>query len=1144
MKKSFTLALFAMFLWQMTWAVGVVTYKDGATTIGSSSSVAQVSLPNFSDLSYVKAGYRLLGWSTSASKASTGDCDAGYVGDNYVVASDVILYAATEQITYEDMFRLADASNLLQAGDKILFTCQNGNGDGRGFILKSTSTGAVPKDQVSYGAVTFPQTFNAANMSSYNNDGQYHFYLPNGANAGRMTDRYGNTLYLSGGYLETITLYPSSYSLQAQYKNVRFTHLGNGNYKVFTYYNTGTYFSLWYVSNKWKLRNEDCSTYNSTGNQWSTGEVIASGMSKLPEVFTIYRYTRVYKYMVTLLPGEGSGTRQFIHGNSVQLPSLSPFTTPEGQVLGGWTDGVNTYSPGQVIQLTADVNLTAIYRPYRINYISSMGEVAKAYDLTSPAILPTVTMPSGYRFLGWATTNNASTPNAGFAGDEISFSQETTLYAVCEEISQCDKYVKANTREQNVDYIIAFEDGDGGPNAYALRIVNNSFKLEPLNLQNPSSNWIFRVQSNTLFKHVETGKDLAQTGGSYPSLSTTGAYTMSYNYNGANGGWTISFSGSLGSSTYYVVYSHPEGITKSTIGNTIDQWSVHKSLAQVRAEDKYPKNISLYKRTTGLAYIVKYVTYPGTFSIAQDEACYVYLPDASEMPEPYSTHFLGWATSADRAALRIVDYVGGYRLEPTGDVTLYAVYESLGAIQVADQFFNDFGNAVDAGNSMRLLENVTSNLLVEDGKNITLDANGKSIDGTITVKQGGVLNLTATTAANACYIEATSGKSGQIKNADLINSNNIYVDIQLESTKSKADGRKWYGFAVPFNVDPTSGITNLENTETTLTSGVDFYIAKYSGTQRAATRDGWQYPSIDMLVPGQFYMITIDGSCNVWRFKKANGATKFASSELALSAYPSALGIGEANWNAMGNPCLEYSNISSASTEYGYIYNNATSAYTAYRLADYSFVVGCPIFLQAEGGTMVLNHTGILSQLFAPERTTETRDGFKVMLSNASTTDNLYVTAATDAMPTYQTGKDVVKLGNALPMLWTEAYGMKLAAENAVLMDDRAEYDLHFYAPSAGIFTLSAERFMGDKQLDLYYAGQLVCTLSESPHTIDLQRGFNAGYRLVIHTPMGVSTDWHQATESFDSANKYIQDNQLYIRINGLIYNATGAIVK
>jgi hypothetical protein len=1066
--------------------------------------------------------HKFLGWSTNSNATSAQYAEGERYPQSGSISSNAVLYAVIQERERNAFFELVTSDSQLTLSDKYVFAIQDGNTNGNttkalSFISPSSMSLQAVNWENKSAAETFLFKLNSISTNKEiapSTDPTWYLCVSSKAEAtsvmiSRASDRSWvfNPIDQSKG-LYTIDM--NSY------------HMG---------YAGGTDVKL------------TATGVDQISTKKSLNVVTEGGQYAI--AWNLYRYTWTYTAYGNFIVQNGSIEPR--KGGDVVMPLSYETPAPDGKGLDYWLDedGITTYQPGSIVFVAgADKNFTAVYRPYRLNYVSTIGEVEKDYDLSSPAILPNVEMPTGYRFLGWATTNNAQTPNAGLAGDEYAFADETTLFAVYEQMALCDKYVKSSTREQEQDYIIAFEDGDGGPNAYALTIVGDSYRLEALDLQNPNSDFIFRVQGNTLFRHEATNKNLAQSGGSYPSLSTSGGYGLQYNHDMTNDGWSFSFSAQYSGSTYYVSYASPEWMSQQTIGNTVDQWAQHKSLAQVRSEDKYPRNITLYRRTTGLAYIIKYVTYPGSFALAQDEACYVYLPEAAEMPAPYSTHFIGWATTPDHAADGIVDYVGGAKFEPTSDMTFYAVYENLGPIQVADQFFNNFNNAIDAGNSLRLIDNVESDLVVSDGKNITLDANGKSINGTITVKQGGVLNLTATTAANACYIEATSGKSGQIKNADLINSSNIYVDIQLESTKSKADGRKWYGFAVPFNVDPTSGITNLENTETTLTSGVDFYIAKYSGTQRAATRDGWQYPSTDMLVPGQFYMITIDGSCNVWRFKKANGATKFASSELALSAYPSALGIGEANWNAMGNPCLEYSNISSASTEYGYIYNNATSAYTAYRLADYSFVVGCPIFLQAEGGTMVLNHTGIQSQLFAPERSTDTRDGFKVMLSNASTTDNLYVTAAADAMPTYQTGKDVVKLGNALPMLWTEAYGMKLAAENAVLMDDRAEYDLHFYAPSAGIFTLSAERFMGDKQLDLYYAGQLVCTLSESPYILDLQRGFNAGYRLVIHTPVGVSTDWYQGTESVDSANKFIQDNQLYIRINGVIYNAIGAIVK
>lgn len=68
-------------------------------------------------------------------------------------------------------------------------------------------------------------------------------------------------------------------------------------------------------------------------------------------------------YTVTLLPGEagGSSLSDYVDGSTnYTLPSSVGFTAPTGKMFSGWSDGVNTYSRGEVVDIsTAGTEFTA-----------------------------------------------------------------------------------------------------------------------------------------------------------------------------------------------------------------------------------------------------------------------------------------------------------------------------------------------------------------------------------------------------------------------------------------------------------------------------------------------------------------------------------------------------------------------------------------------------------------------------------------------------------------------------------------------------------------------------------------------------------------------------------------------------------------
>ncbi len=85
----------------------------------------------------------------------------------------------------------------------------------------------------------------------------------------------------------------------------------------------------------------------------------------------------------------------------------------------------------------------------------------------------------GYIFIGWAKSKSASTAKY-YGGDEVSFSNDTTLYAVWEEIIEEDYYEEDYYEEDYNDYAVElwlFYDANGGIGADAPITAEEGSKL-------------------------------------------------------------------------------------------------------------------------------------------------------------------------------------------------------------------------------------------------------------------------------------------------------------------------------------------------------------------------------------------------------------------------------------------------------------------------------------------------------------------------------------------------------------------------------------------------------------------------------------------------------------------------------------------
>ena len=99
--------------------------------------------------------------------------------------------------------------------------------------------------------------------------------------------------------------------------------------------------------------------------------------------------------------------------------AANDFTAPTGKQFNGWSDGVNSYSAGDNVTMNSDVTLTAqwtdINYTVTVNQNPSVGATTTGQTTTAHyngTINLTTTVPSGYRFVNWTTSDGFSITNS------------------------------------------------------------------------------------------------------------------------------------------------------------------------------------------------------------------------------------------------------------------------------------------------------------------------------------------------------------------------------------------------------------------------------------------------------------------------------------------------------------------------------------------------------------------------------------------------------------------------------------------------------------------------------------------------------------------------------------------------------------
>ncbi len=445
-----------------------------------------------------------------------------------------------------------------------------------------------------------------------------------------------------------------------------------------------------------------------------------------------------------------------------------------------------------------------------------------------------------------------------------------------------------------------------------------------------------------------------------------------------------------------------------------------------------------------------------------------------------------------------------------------------------------------------------NSVVAKNGEVITInaayvEAHGNEIINLV-IENGGEVDVTEAINVTNLYLESNgSTTSGQLLSGANVTATNAYFDLTLNAVN-----HKWYGVAVPWQVNAANGISVNGRT---LTLGKDFDIIYYDGARRAAEgkQKCWKYVENDgdkTLQPGRLYMIGLMLDAPSIRFTKKFGAA-LLTTNTSVTAHSGAAASTDHGWNGVANPALFHAFVNPG-VEEGQVYLPDESRYETTPLNTTKFVVGEGAFVQAPANKAITVSAN--GSFAAPRRANaNATNKFDVRIApvEAAYTDRLFV-KATDSKETdeYIIGQDLVKMAvsSKVAQLWVDRYGEQLCVNTQELTNQTAYYPLGIRVPKAGEYTISQESMAetGNYTLYLTYNGEVIWNLTNGAYTASLPQGDVMGYglRVIAKTP-SVATGVDEALiDAQGNTQKVLIDNKVYIIRGNNVYSADGQLVK
>ncbi len=409
-----------------------------------------------------------------------------------------------------------------------------------------------------------------------------------------------------------------------------------------------------------------------------------------------------------------------------------------------------------------------------------------------------------------------------------------------------------------------------------------------------------------------------------------------------------------------------------------------------------------------------------------------------------------------------------------------------------------------------------------------------------------------TTVRNNLIISSTGVASGQLLGAE----NLTITGEAIFRLEQNFDAATWYAVAVPWTVDPATGIYNAAGTH--LPTGnvyvIEFDANVYASADReSGRRDYWQFLDVtghDMQ-PGKLYMVYLAASTTALEFHKKAGASLWTTSTSVAPASGSI--ASQSNWNAIANPALYYANMTTGAADGDVLKYNGNDAYVV--ASSTNMVVGQPIFAQVSTpNTVVATPVGGSSPApyrRAPQTATDANNRLVVELThNGNLADRLIVQTAEEKANEYVIGKDLAKMGvsTKVAQMWMERYNTKLCKNTVEMYGAVVNYPLTISAPVAGEYIITNVNANTNTDFALYLTqnGVVIANLSEGDYTLYLNGGttHEYGLRIGARAPQTTTGVDEAVVDAQGEIKKVLIDNKVYIIRGNNVYTVDGQMVK
>lgn len=410
-----------------------------------------------------------------------------------------------------------------------------------------------------------------------------------------------------------------------------------------------------------------------------------------------------------------------------------------------------------------------------------------------------------------------------------------------------------------------------------------------------------------------------------------------------------------------------------------------------------------------------------------------------------------------------------------------------------------------------------------------------------------------TTVRNNLIISSTGVASGQLLGAENLSITGEAI-FRLEQS---FEAQTWYAVAVPWEVDPNTGIYNAEGVH--LPTGnvyvIEFDANAYASADRYNGRaDYWKYLDLtgNNMIPGKLYMVYLSAATDALEFHKIDGASIWTTS---TSVAPASGSISsQSNWNAISNPALYHADMVTGATDGDVLKYNGNNSYIVASSTD--MVVGQPIFAQVAASSTVYAtvHSGASpapAYRRAAEAATDANNRFVVELSmDDKLADRLIVQTAEEKADEYVIGKDLAKMsvGSKVAQMWINRYDTKLCKNTVALHGEQVDYPLTISAPKAGEYTLHNTHYTSDSDYTLYltHNGEAIWNLSESDFVLTMEQGTTAEYGLRVSAKAPqVATGVDEAVvDAKGETKKVIINDKVFIIRGEKVYSIDGRLAK